>query len=122
MAYVSQELKKQLSPAIKQVLKNHGMKGTIAVNNHSTLVVNLSKGVIDFAKDSNSDNYHYQINPYWYHEHFGGKAKAFLIDLFAAMKPEGVWFDKSDPMTDYFHTAYYVDVNVGKWNKEYEVV
>ena len=22
-------------------------------------------------------------------------------------------------MTDYFHTAYYNDINVGKWNKEY---
>jgi len=25
-------------------------------------------------------------------------------------------------MTDYFDTAYYVDVNIGKWNKQYKVV
>ena len=24
-------------------------------------------------------------------------------------------------MTDYFNTAYYVDINIGKWNKPYEV-
>jgi len=41
--------------------------------------------------------------------------------LLAAMKPADKWFDNSDPMTDYFHTAYYVDVNIGKWNQEYEV-
>jgi hypothetical protein len=122
MAYVSQELKKKLSPSIKEVLKKYGMKGTIAVNNHSTLVVNLKSGSIDFKQDSNSDNYHYQVNPYWYHEHFSGKAKSFLIELFGAMKPADVWYDNTDAMIDYFDTAYYVDVNVGQWNKEYQVV
>ena len=122
MAYVSQELKKQLAPGIKAVLKKYNMKGSIAVNNHSTLVVNLKSGAIDFAKDSNSDNYHYQINPYWCHEHFGGQAKEFLVELLAAMKPEGVWYDNSDAMIDYFDTAYYVDINVGQWNKEYQLV
>lgn len=123
MAYVSQELKKKLSPSIKEVLKKYGMKGTIAVNNHSTLVVNLKSGSIDFKQDSNSDGgYHYQVNPYWYHEHFSGKAKSFLIELFSAMKPADVWYDNTDAMIDYFDTAYYVDVNVGQWNKEYQVV
>ena len=41
MAYVSQEMKKELAPAIKAVLKKYRMKGSIAVNNHSTLEVNL---------------------------------------------------------------------------------
>ena len=122
MAFVSQELKKQLAPGIKKVLKKYNMKGSIAVNNHSTLVVNLKSGAIDFAKDSNSDNYHYQINPYWCHEHFGGEAKEFLVELLAAMKPAGVWYDNSDAMIDYFDTAYYVDINVGQWNKEYQLV
>ena len=38
---------------------------------------------------------------------------------------EGVgdlWFDKSDSMTDYFHTAYYMSIHVGKWDKPYQVV
>jgi hypothetical protein len=29
------------------------------------------------------------------------------------------WFDESDSMTDYFHTAFYTDINVGRWNKPY---
>lgn len=121
MAYVSQELKKKLAPGIKNVLKKYNMKGSIAVNNHSTLVVNLKSGAIDFEKDSNSENYHYQINPYWCHEHFSGAAKSFLVELLAAMKPAEHWYDNSDAMIDYFDTAYYVDINVGQWNKEYVV-
>jgi hypothetical protein len=37
------------------------------------------------------------------------------------MKKAGDWFDKSDAQVDYFHTAYYIDVNIGKWNKPYQV-
>ena len=29
------------------------------------------------------------------------------------------WYDTSDAMVDYFDTAYYVDINIGKWNKPY---
>ena len=29
------------------------------------------------------------------------------------------WYDKSDAMVDYFDTAYYIDINIGKWNKPY---
>lgn len=32
------------------------------------------------------------------------------------------WFDKSDIMTDYFHTAWYTHVHIGKWNKPYKFV
>lgn len=54
MAYVSQEDKKELTPAIKAVLKKYNVKATIAVRNHSTLVVNIKEGYIDFAKDCHS--------------------------------------------------------------------
>jgi hypothetical protein len=122
MAYVSQQLKKELAPSIKAVLKKYKMKGSIAVNNHSTLVVNIKSGAIDFQKDYLADNeLHYQVNPYWFETHYEGAAKSFLTELFAAMKPADKWYDKSDAMIDYFNTAYYVDVNLGLWNRKYEV-
>ncbi len=121
MAYVSQELKKELAVGIKKVLKKYKVKGSIAVRNHSTLVVNLKSGAVDFQKDYLSDQkVHYSINPYHYQSHFEGKAKAFLTELEAAIKSDK-WFDKSDIMTDYFHVAYYWDVNIGKYNKDYVV-
>jgi len=115
MAYMNQERKALLAPRIKAVLKKYNMKGTLGVNNHSTLVVNITKGAIPFGENEN-------VNPYWVHEHYEGVKKDFLTELLAAMKPKDVWYDNSDAMTDYFDTAYYVDVNIGKWNKPYEVV
>ena len=48
MAFVSQEKKKSLAPAIKAVLKKYNMKATIGVRHHSTLVVNVKSGDLDF--------------------------------------------------------------------------
>ena len=58
MAYMSQQKKAALAPAIKAVLKEFNMKGSIAVNNHSTLVVNIKSGDINFGED------YIQVNPY----------------------------------------------------------
>jgi hypothetical protein len=118
MAYVSQQMKSELAPAIKTILKKYGIKGSIAVQNHSTLVLNIKSGKIDFAKDSTSDNFNYQVNTYWVHEHYTGKAKKFLAEVIAAMKGPK-FFDHSDSMTDYFHVSHYIDINLGKWNKPY---
>ena len=136
MAYVSQELKSKLAPKIKAICKKYKVKASLAVRHHSTLVLNVQSGSIDFIKnfnetiDSRGAAYHanrfnpaegsIQVNPYWYQDHFSGKAKAFLSEVLPAMN-EGN-FDKSDIQSDYFHVGWYVDVNIGKWNKPYEVV
>ena len=41
MAYMNQNLKAELAPGIKAVLKKYGMKGSIAVRHNMTLVVNI---------------------------------------------------------------------------------
>ena len=117
MAYVSQEDKAKLAPEIKKVLNKYGMKGSISIRHHSTLVVTLQSGEIDFGEYTHGDGY-IQVNTYHIENHYKGKAQAFLTELLAAMKGPG-WFDKSDAMTDYFHIKHYCDINVGKWNKPY---
>ena len=132
MAYVSQELKAKLAPKIKEICKKHGVKASLAVRNHSTLVLNIRQGSIDFIGNYNetindrdptgnrhinaADKY-IQVNPYWYHEHFSGQAKKFLSEVIPVMNT-GNW-DKSDIQTDYFNVGWYVDVNIGKWNQPY---
>ena len=111
MAYMSQEKKKTLAPAIKAILKEYGMKGSIGVDNHSTLVVNLKSGRIDFG----STNDH--VNHNWIDKHYTGIAQQFLNELKDAMMTGN--YNNSDIMTDYFDVGWYIDINVGKWNKEY---
>lgn len=114
MAFISQDDKKELAPEIKAVLKKYGMKGSIAIQHHSNLVVNVRSGPIDFGGDA------IQVNIHHIGSNYEGEAKDFLSELLAAMKGDK-WFDKSDIMTDYFHTAYYMDINIGRWDKPYEL-
>ena len=134
MAYVSQERKAKLAPGIKAVCTKYGVKATLAVRHHSTLVITIKQGPIDFIGNSNAvceakyanqrwtpSKDYMDVNPYWFQEHFTGTALEFLTELYAAAKGTE-WYDRSDAMTDYFDTAYYIDVNVGAWNKPYALV
>ena len=123
MAYMSQEKKAEIAPAVKAILKKYNVKGSLAVSNHMTLVLNISQGSIDFYKDfGNNDQPQFgiQVNPYWYHEHFTGKSKEFLTEVITAMNDGN--HDRSDAMVDYFDVGWYIDVNIGKWNKSYTLV
>ena len=133
MAYMSQDRKAELAPAIKAVLKKYGVKGTLAVRHHSTLVLNIKSGPIDFIGNLNdvcrhapgADRYgayreaagSIDVNPYHYQSHFDGKALAFLSALMPAMNLGN--HDRSDIQSDYFDVGWYVDVNIGAWNKPY---
>jgi hypothetical protein len=123
MAYMNQERKAVIANALKPIFKKYGVKGTLSVQNHSTIVLTLKSGKIDYQVSrgfrANTQGYD-QVNPYWFQDHYDGDAKAFLTDAFKALKSAG-WYDNSDAMTDYFDTAYYTDINIGKWNKNYVV-
>ena len=114
MAYMNQERKAQISAAIKPVLAKYKMKGTLSVRNYSEIVLTLKSGAIDF-KDKQC------VNVYWINDHFEGVARDFLNEAVEALRAAG-WYDRSDVMTDYFDTAYYISINLGKWNQPYEVV
>lgn len=131
MAYMSQEKKQELAPKIRDLCKKYGIKATIAVRNHSTLVVNISQGEVDFIGSyrrcvgesrqvQEREITHLDVNPYWYHDHFDGKAKEFLSKLFPIMNDGN--HDNSDIQTDYFDVGWYVDVNIGRWNKPYALI
>jgi hypothetical protein len=140
MAYMNQERKARIATKLKPILAKYGVKGSLSVRNHSSIVLTLKSGRIDFIENFiNTDanvmhgrkmdqsqidylrkNQCMDVNPYWFQEHFTGDAKAFLSDALQALKSAD-WYDESDAQVDYFNTAYYVDINIGKWNKPYEV-
>lgn len=137
MAYMNQEKKKALAPQIKAVLAKYGVKGSIGVHHYSSLVVNLKSGDLDFIGAANADNKayaertgqrfyevngNYQVNPYYAHESSNKKVGSFFKELVAAMNGKGSSIanhDNSDIMTDYFDVGWYIDINVGQWDKPY---
>jgi hypothetical protein len=133
MAYVSQELKAKLAPTIKSVCKKYGIKASLAVRNHMSLVLTVKQGKVDFINnylDTVGRNEHNEkwvgekrnidVNVYHYRNHFTGKARQFLEEVITAMNNGN--HDRSDIQTDYFDVGWYVDVNIGKWNQPYALV
>lgn len=121
MAFMNQDRKKELAPAIKAVLKKYKIKGTVAVQHHSTLVVNIKEGDLDLLSIYDEDRTYAQVNPYWVVRNTEDDypvISAFYAELIAAMKGPN-WFDKSDSMTDYFHVAWYLNINVGDFQRPY---
>ena len=134
MAYMNQERKAKITKMLKPILAKYKVKGSLSVRNHSTIVLTLKSGAIDFIGNSNrvcgNDFYQVQrgfkpttsgydqVNPYWFQDHYDGKAKAFLNEAFKALNSAD-WYDESNAMIDYFNIAYYVDINIGKWDKPY---
>lgn len=135
MAYVSQELKAKLAPTLRAICKKYKVKASVAVRHHSTLVLNISQGEIDFLGNYNKicgakpreahlpfqpATKSIDVNTYWYQEHFDGKALKFLQEIMAVMNQGN--HDRSDIQSDYFDVGWYVDVNIGRWDKPYALV
>jgi hypothetical protein len=114
MAYMNQERKAERAPKIKAILKEYGQKGSLSVRNYSTLALKLKDvaGLFEF-KDEYQREWGKSINPYWFEEHYADNPVALemLKKLVAAMYGDD-YFDKSDPMTDYFHCSHYIDIDV----------
>ena len=135
MAYMNQSKKAVIASKVKPILAKYGMKGSLSVRSHSTIVLKLTSGPVDFIgdlqaqrqfgyvtqpldKDEMRKRYELDINPYWFQEHYSGESLAFLSEIIPAMKAAD-YYDNSDAQIDYFDTAYYYDINVGSWNKSY---
>lgn len=132
MAYVSQEMKARIAPTVKKICAKYGVKATLAVRNHSSLVLNIKSSKIDFIANSNRvcGNDHYQmargfqpntsgyedVNVYHYKSHYDGKALEFLKEIIPALQGPD-YYDESDPMTDYFNCSHYYRVNIGRWDR-----
>ncbi len=131
-AYVSKSDTQRVRQLLKQEFPN--LKFSV-VKDGGRMSVSIMAGDIDFS-DINDDVP--RTKRYWerwgnskpvfdgrldinqYHlDGYNPKYTPLFEKIVSIMKGED-WFDHSDSQTDYFHTAYYIDLNIGKWNKPYE--
>lgn len=105
MAYMNQDRKKELAALAKPILKKHGLKATFAVDNHSTIVCNIWSGPIDFSLDENNRHFKNDL------------AREVMDEIRSALNTGN--HNNSRIEIDYFDVGWYVEVNIGKWNKPY---
>lgn len=99
------------------------LKFSVRKQHHSSVIVTIKSGTVDFSELLDEHGYA-QTNQYWLSRM--GKHQALFEKIYEVIKtapasvPGGrAWFDESDSMTDYFHTAFYYSISVGSWCDSY---
>lgn len=137
MAFITKSEVQEKRKLITALCKKYGITATVSGSNSRTLTVTIRKGKIDFlgnyvdTADTCQTNGRQQkdnalfykkrgymtVNHYCIDWQYTGIALDFMTELLAVMKIGH--YDHSDSMTDYFDVAWYIDINVGDWNKPY---
>jgi hypothetical protein len=126
MAYVSKEDKAKIAAALKQVVPA-GWKYSLAVRNHSTIVMTIAAAPFDLIRAFKRNEYFnpetatdLEVNKYRYRESLNDECVADTLDaIFKALNTDN--YDRSDTQTDYFDVGHYVDLRIGKWDKPFVV-
>ncbi len=131
MAYMNQERKAKLAANLKKVMPQ-GWRYSVAVRNHSTLVLTISSApfdllgewlrVVNQRRARNGDEPISRTGDTNLNEHhLESQFEGDLLDTMRAIHlalNDGNW-NKSDVQSDYFNVGWYVDVNIGRWDKPF---
>lgn len=133
---MNQEKKAIIRDALKKVIPK-SWKWSLKVDNYSSIILTIQSAPYDLIQEvmnteektnwgratGYSDSYpkptYVQINPYYLSNQFEFHLPVFEA-IVVALKSAG-YYNNSDAMTDYFDTAYYYNIHIGKWNKPFEV-
>ena len=135
MAYIDTKDVKAIREALKAEF-GKDFKFSVTREHFSSVRISVMSGVENFYDGSmnTTDKYNGRVHEFdgyeqinHYHTHFYGKHEALFTKISEiAHTAPGLaggkkYFCEDDAMTDYFSRAYYVSINVGKWDKPYEI-
>ena len=109
MAFITTETVRNIRNALKQEFPK--AKFSVRKQHHSSVSVAIMKSPW-FDDNSNQG-----INHYWLDNIENEEQRDVLRKVDEIIRTVGDHFDKSDSMTDYFHCAFYYDIEVGQWDK-----
>lgn len=132
MAYMSQDMKAVITAEMKRIMPQ-GWKYTLRVENHTKIVCTIMQAPIDLIGIANEINREIAASrgdkPYQVAGYFD--VSLFHLDRYdataagetfraidKALRCAG-WYDRSDSTIDYFDTAYFTGLRVGRWNKPF---
>jgi hypothetical protein len=118
--------------AIRTELKQRFPKWKFAVRKGSgslSVDVSIMQGTESFDDHFSNGRRYAQVNQYWIADHFQDAGERQAIEMINEIMHNAPgraggkkFFDESDAMTDYFHTAFYTHLQIGKWDKDYTCV
>lgn len=136
MAYINQATKKLIKEELDKVVPKD-LKYTLKIRDHSLITMVIRKGKVNFHQNRNEklvgkfDRYQQEIAPielsktldincYYVDDQFSGEVLDLIKKIQKAMNIKN--WNRSDIQTDYFDVGYYIGIQVGEWEKPYELV
>ena len=130
MAYISKDEKNAKALELRALAKQYNITVSVARDNYTTIVLNISRGKIDFFKDyqwetgfftEGSDTY-LTVNHHYLKDQFktGSKSLEFLEKAYLILNAGN--HNNSDAMTDYYDVGFYISINIGKFQKPYILI
>lgn len=120
MAWMSQEKKAKIAAKLKDVVPK-GWKYTLAIRNHSAIVMTISEAPVDIlraCKDIKAGETSWAVNEYWVEKSFTPEVAEILSRIVDALNLGN--HDNSDIQTDYFDVGHYVTLLIGRWDKPFK--
>ena len=118
--------------AIRTELKQKFPKWRFSVRKGSgslSVDVNILQGTESFDDHFNNGRRYAQVNQYWIADHFKDSSERQAIEMINEIMHNAPgraggkqFFDHSDAQTDYFHTAFYTHLSIGKWDQDYTCI
>ncbi len=134
MAYVDQSKKALIAAALKPVMPA-GWKWSLAVQNHSTIVLTIASAPVDLLEDVTrvrnerevrrggeawrEKPTYIDVNHYHLDTAFDGELLEIFRKIVDALNTNN--HDRSDIQSDHFDVGHYVAVKLGRWNKPFIV-
>ena len=119
MAYITTDQVKEKRNLIKEAFPaKEGWKFSVKRQHHSSIII----AIMQYPDNYDFGTEHLGINHYWFNdsEEYGDAEKEVIKKL-NDIAHLGHW-DESDIMTDYFNCAFYVTLEIGKWDKNPTIV
>lgn len=115
MAYIDAASTRAIKKELKEAFP--GWKFSVRNDGHSAVRVTILEGDVDFGEARNINQYH--LHMMGENEPVAAKISEIVHNAPGRANPKFKFFDESDSMTDYFHCAFYVTMDIGSWDKPY---
>jgi hypothetical protein len=112
MSYINQVTKSQIAIELKKIVPKT-WKWSLSITHHSTLVFTVSAAPASDISEHNG--HHVQVNPYYPEKYFSPATLPIVEKIIEAMNAHN--YCNSDSQRDYFDVGYYINFNLGRWNK-----
>jgi hypothetical protein len=124
VAYIDQSKKQEIAKSLKAVMPK-GWKYSLSIHHHSTLILTIASAPVDLCakigqrEEASTRPSYCGINHHYLERSLNGELLETFKRIMNAMNAGN--HDRSDLQSDYFDVGWYIDIQIGRWDRPFKV-